>query len=756
MNVISEELSDAKIVEGLNLEQKQAVIAPFSNLLVLAGAGSGKTRVLVHRISWLIEHEKVPLHSIIAVTFTNKAAKEMRARVASNISDNISGMWLGTFHGLAHKMLRMHSDLAGLPQNFQIIDSDDQLRLIRKIFKEEKISDEIVEPKNAQYYINRKKDEGIRASLSTNVLNEADRILSKIYYIYQNMCQANGFVDFAEILLRTYELLLNNEQLLSNYQQRFLHFLVDEFQDTNTIQYKWLKLLSAQAQSVTVVGDDDQSIYSWRGAKYENIYKFEKDFLNVIIIRLEQNYRSTENILSAANAVIKNNNSRLGKNLWTESKDGEPITLYASETEDMEAFFVVSKVKQHLDLGGRLSDVAVLYRSNAQSRILEEAFIRSGLPYKIFGGLRFFDRAEIKDALAYLKLAVNIKDNYSFERVVNVPPRGIGSQSLKKIKDLAEFENITLWDAAIDALDKKILATKAHNGVDDFVKVIKEISDLITKKTLPEIMDEIIHKSNLLSFYKNQKGEKAKNKVDNLEELVNATYDFFDEQSENSTYQEYNFLAIDEFLAYTSLEAGDYINNHQSSDSVQLMTLHSSKGLEFNVVFICGLEEGLFPHHFSKNSDEELEEERRLCYVGITRAQEKLFLTYANVRRLFGREEIRKPSRFIKEIPKTLLDEQGRVVNVHYPYKRSRKESEKINDYSGNYKKGKIKKANVVGAAVVGVAGFSIGSRVIHAKFGVGTVIDCEGEGKSARVCVRFEEFGTKWLILEYADLKKI
>lgn len=812
--------ANTNILKDLNEEQKKAVTAPFGNLLVLAGAGSGKTRVLVHRIAWLVENMGASLNNIIAVTFTNKAAAEMKERIENILNMNVRGMWVGTFHGLAHKMLRTHTEYCNLPKNFQIIDSDDQLRVIKKILKEKNIPDSIVEPKSIQYYINRKKDEGKRANPSEIFVKELDNILSNVYYVYEQICKEGGLVDFAEILLKSYELLNNNPEILKHYQLRFSHFLVDEFQDTNTIQYSWLKLLAKKSASLTIVGDDDQSIYGWRGAQIENLYKFEKHFPNVELIRLEQNYRSTDTILKAANAVIDNNESRLGKTLWTESKPGEPITLFVAENEEKEALFVIKHLKQHIDLGGSLSDVAILYRSNAQSRVIEEALVRSGLPYKIYGGLRFFERAEIKDALAYLKLAINKEDNHSFERVVNLPNRGIGEKSLEKIREISNVYRKSLWDAAIDALNQNILPGKASCGLREFLSVVTNVSQSITEKSLTEVVDDLINKSGLLLFFKNQKGERAQSKVENLEELVNATADFVPSE-ENASFEEYNILTLNEFLAYTSLEAGDYVTNN-SSQAVQLMTLHASKGLEFNVVFICGLEEGLFPSHFSKDSDTGIEEERRLCYVGITRAQEKLFLTYANYRRLFGRVELRRPSRFTKEIPKNLLDKQGRLVSINYShdnfdyysknndhnyssgYDNRKGYSNKNNYYEKNTYSNKnscysstfsskdyyaksssdacdnnISKNNIdfdndpfdfnVDSNIsiknkinsnMGISldnnEFSLGCRVNHKKFGKGVIIEMEGNGHKARVRIKFDAVGIKWLVLEYANLEKV
>lgn len=645
------------LTSSLNKAQAEAVSAPLGSLLVLAGAGSGKTRVLVHRIAWLVAKYEASVNSVLAVTFTNKAAAEMRSRIEQTLGCDTSGMWVGTFHGIAYRIIRNQTDLCGLSNGFQIIDTDDQQRIIKKLLKEHSIPEDIIEPKKVQYYINRNKDEGKRAELRPNAINEIDKIMAFVYTKYEEHCEREGLLDFAEILLRVYEVLEQNPDFLAYFKNRFQHILVDEFQDTNLIQYKWLKLLATDAKSVTIVGDDDQSIYGWRGAKVENLAKFQNDFPNTKLIRLERNYRSTKTILEAANAVITNNSDRLGKTLWTESTSGEKITLYTARNEEDEAWFIVRQIQQHINLGGSLLDVAILYRSNAQSRVLEEAFVKSGIPYRIYGGLRFFERAEIKDALAYIKLASNYNDNNSFLRVINTPTRGIGDKSLEKVKDLASVYNISLLKAAKIAVNEGILSGKAKLGVADFVAIITELNERLTNNPLSIAVDYAVSRSGLLNSYRMQKGEKAQSKAENLEELVNATADFVPDL-EDHTKEEYNQLVVQEFLAYASLDAGEFNQSGPNSNYVQLMTLHAAKGLEFNVVFIAGIEEGLFPHHFSQ-SESGIEEERRLCYVGITRAQEKLFLSHARVRRLFGREEYKKPSRFLREIPESLLQRQS-------------------------------------------------------------------------------------------------
>lgn len=723
---------------------QEAVTAPFGNLLVLAGAGSGKTRVLVYRIAWLVHEMAVSPYSVLAVTFTNKAAGEMRGRLESMIGQEGRGMWVGTFHGLSHKMLRLHWKEARLPEHFQVIDGDDQLHMIRRIFKSLAINEDRWEPKKALSFINRKKDEGIRGNALPVAAGSYDQVMFEVYRHYEAACIENGLVDFAELLLRTCELLTENSDLRLHYQARFLHFLVDEFQDTNGIQYQWLSLLAKNAQSVTVVGDDDQSIYGWRGAKVENLRRFEREYKDTCLIRLEQNYRSTETILSAANALIAHNGSRLGKTLWTQEEQGEPISIYAGFNEEDEALYVVRQIRSIIEAGGKTGDIGVLYRSNAQSRVLEEALVRAGIPYSIYGGLRFFERAEIKDTLAYLRLMINPHDNASFERVINVPPRGIGDKSLEKIQERAEAENSSYWFAAKKIIEEGQIVGKAKTGLSSFVQLIVSLEEAHgSQRPLPHLIEMIIRDSGLLRFFREQKGEKAQARAENLEELVNATHDFEQELPEEEK------SPVIAFLSYTSLESGDH-RRESDSNSVQLMTLHSAKGLEFLVVFICGLEDGLFPHHFSRDNKESLEEERRLCYVGITRAMRSLHLTYAEKRQQFGREEERCASRFLKEIPEQLVQEINRKLKVRPAY--GYQDNRKINTIS---LVGKVFNYAMASGDSLG-EGFCLGQRVLHAKFGEGTVLDQEGQGERARIHVQFDTHGSKWLALAYAKLEAV
>ncbi len=670
-------MSFAKYLEQLNSAQQSAVTANLGNLLVLAGAGSGKTRVLVNRFAWLLEQHKVEPYNVLVVTFTNKAAKEMNVRLNKMHLPSISTSWIGTFHGLSHKLLRLHYVAAGLGNNFEVIDSEDQLKVIRRLIKQFNINEELFDPKKIQNFINRQKDQGIRSTNLPKISTRYDRIMFEIYGHYENACNAQNIIDFAELLLRSYELLLNNQELLQHYQGRFKHFLIDEFQDTNPIQYNFLKLLSTKAESVTAVGDDDQSIYGWRGAKVENIAKYTKEFSAVNIIRLEKNYRSTKTILSAANAIINNNFNRLGKTLWTDSSQGVPIVLYAALNEEDEARFIIREIQKHVEKAGKCNDIAILYRSNVQSRILEECLVKSGIPYVIYGGVNFFERIEIKDILGFLRLAVNPEDDAAFERIVNIPARGIGEKSLEKIRTLAKDEQVSCFKAANLLVTTDNITGVANQGLISFINIINEIAGYCNQSTdysLTELVQKAIDTSGLLEYFKKQKDAVSANRVENLQELINATINF------NSTVNpenQNNISKISELLAYAAIEGREYISkeaatvNPNNNLHVQLMTLHAAKGLEFPIVFLCGLEEGLFPHYFSKDDPDALNEERRLCYVGVTRAMEKVFMSYAQKRRLFGREESRIRSRFIAEIPVKLIEERSKQVFVKYPARKS-------------------------------------------------------------------------------------
>lgn len=714
------------IIDPLNEAQRQAVRLQPSSVLVLAGAGSGKTRVLVHRIAWLIQVEGASPHSLLAVTFTNKAAREMQSRIETLLDFPSRGMWIGTFHGIAHRLLRRHSRDAGLPDTFQILDSDDQYRLLRRLLKSLNLDEARWPPRQAQWFINDQKDKGWRAQNLVETADLFQRTMRQIYLGYEEICRRSGLVDFAELLLRAHELLRDNSELLLHYRNRLRHVLVDEFQDTNTIQYAWLRLLTEEKDNLFVVGDDDQSIYGWRGAKMENIYKFQKDYPDHHLVRLEQNYRSTANILNAANALISNNQNRLGKKLWTNGRDGEPINLYSAFNEQDEAVFVVDRIHQWIDQGNERCQSAILYRSNAQSRLFEERLMTAGIPYRVYGGLRFFDRAEIKNAMAYLRLIANRDDDPSFERVVNVPPRGIGARTLDEIRNRSRTETCSLWQAANQLLGHEVLSGRAANAVLRFIQLIDGIAEETNELSLAKQVTSTIEKSGLIEYYKNEKGEKSEARVENLEELVNAAGQFDIENSDEDS----DTGARDQFLAHAALEAGD-TQADSFEDSVQLMTLHSAKGLEFKLVFIVGLEEGLFPSQQSMEDADRLEEERRLCYVGMTRAMEHLYMTHAESRRLYGRESYPRVSRFIREIPQGQIQEVRIRSTVIRPAMISNHidQSAKVNS-------------------------IPLGQRVLHAKYGEGIVLKNEGEGSRAQVQVNFEKAGSKWLMIAYANLQ--
>ncbi|MCE9777599.1 DNA helicase II [Shewanella algae] len=715
----------SSLLDGLNDKQREAVAAPQSSMLVLAGAGSGKTRVLTHRIAWLLQVENQSPYSIMAVTFTNKAAAEMRERVEKIVGNHMGRMWIGTFHGLAHRLLRTHWQDAGLPQNFQILDSDDQLRLLKRILKSLNLDEKQYPPRMVAGYINGKKDEGLRPKHLDGGLFPMEQKLVQIYQVYQESCDRAGLVDFAEILLRAHELFLNKEHILAHYQDRFRNILVDEFQDTNAIQYAWIRVLAGKSANVMIVGDDDQSIYGWRGAQVENLHKFLQDFPNAETIRLEQNYRSSGNILKASNELIANNPDRLGKQLWTEDVDGEPISVYCAFNEMDEARFIIGRIGDWQDKGGCLCDCAILYRSNAQSRVLEEALLHKGLAYRIYGGLRFFERQEIKDAMGYLRLIANRDDDAAFERVVNTPARGIGDRTLDILRTTARQQQLTLWQACVRLLEEKVLAGRAANAVRSFMDLIVQLRSDTEELPLYRQADIVIQDSGLKAMYEQEKGEKAQARVENLEELVTAARTF--EVPEELV----DMGELNAFLSHAALEAGEgQADAH--TDAVQLMTLHSAKGLEFPLVFMAGVEEGLFPSQLSLEEGDRLEEERRLCYVGMTRAMQQLYITYAESRRIYGRENYSRPSRFIKEIPPQYLQEIRLKAQVATPMANNRfsKSQSSFND-----------------------TGFNVGQRVLHPKFGEGIVTNFEGQGAQARVQVNFDDFGSKWLVVAYAKL---
>lgn len=722
----SQTMSKPPLSTGLNTPQQEAVTLPLCHALILAGAGSGKTRVLVERIAWLIQHMDIQPHAILAVTFTNKAAGEMKSRLADLLHMSVEALWVGTFHGIAHRLLRRHYEEADLPQAFQILDSDDQLRMVKRVCRAMGLDEDKWPPKKIQWFINAKKDEGLRAKHIETHQDPYLITMKKVYEAYEIACHRAGVVDFAELLLKAHEVLLHNPDLLSHYQHRFKAILIDEFQDTNTIQYAWIRLLAGHDIPVMVVGDDDQSIYGWRGAKIENIQRFEKDFKKTKVIRLEQNYRSTETILEAANALIGNNAQRMGKALWTEDKSGEPIHLYAAFNEVDEARFVVDRIKQLLDTDYTANDIAILYRSNAQSRVIEEMCLKASLPYRIYGGFRFFERAEIKDVLSYCRLIAQQDDDMAFERVVNFPTRGIGDKTLEQVRELARTESHSLWEASQRILSADGLTQRAKNALQSFLDLIQRLKEETSTLPLDELVNHVITHSGLWAHHTQSKNEKAQSRSENLKELVSAAKQF---ELEKDSLHDIGLLNA--FLSHASLEAGD-TQASADEDSIHLMTLHAAKGLEFPVVFMVGMEEGLFPSRQTLDELDRLEEERRLCYVGITRARKVLYLTYAEVRRLYGREEYHRPSRFVRELPQALLEEV-RMKGATPVMKSASFSSPIVQEESAD--------------------GLSLGQVVRHQKFGEGVVLNFEGSGGHRRVQVNFKQVGVKWLVMQYANL---
>ncbi|WP_018936360.1 DNA helicase II [Thioalkalivibrio sp. ALJ24] len=722
------------LLDGLNPAQREAVAAPSQPVLVLAGAGSGKTRVLVHRIAWLIGVENIAPHGLLAVTFTNKAASEMRGRIEELLDYPASGLWVGTFHGLAHRLLRQHWQEAALPQSFQILDSDDQLRMVKRVLRGLELEESHWPPKQAQGYINARKDEGSRPEHLPDTGDPIARQWVRIYTAYQQACERAGVVDFAELLLRSLELLRDNPGLLEHYRTRFRHVLVDEFQDTNDIQYAWLRLI-AGGSPVFAVGDDDQSIYGWRGAKIENIQHFQKDYPGTQVVRLEQNYRSTASILNAANALIRHNSGRLGKELWTEDLEGAPVRLYTALNEQEEARFIAETIARHIEDGGQHRECAVLYRSNAQSRVLEETFIARRLPYRVYGGLRFFERQEIRDALAYLRLAGNSDDDPAFLRAVNQPPRGIGEKTLDDLRAVAAEQDISLLRAAQRAVQANALPGRARNAVAGFLQLIEQIREALTGQPLAEQVEQAIALSGLREHYAKEKGERGEARLENLDELVGAARAF---DMEEIREEETTGDRLTDFLSHAALESGEG-SADPDDDAIQMMTLHSAKGLEFPLVFLTGLEDGLFPNARSVDEPGRLEEERRLAYVGMTRAERQLYLTHAETRRLYGREASNPASRFLNEIPEDML--------------------EVLRPQSSPYASGRFAAARRRTAGMDAQAesareeGLAIGTRVHHARFGEGLVTAFEGSGSSARVQVNFADAGAKWLVVGFAKL---
>jgi len=739
------------LLEHLNPEQLAAVTLPHASALILAGAGSGKTRVLTTRIAWLLATGQAGPLSILAVTFTNKAAREMLLRLSALTPMNTRGMWVGTFHGLCNRMLRAHHRDANLPQLFQILDTQDQLSIIKRLYRAHNIDDDRYPPRQLQWFIANAKEEGLRANM-VEAGDDFTRRQVEHYALYDEMCQREGVVDFAELLLRSYDLLAGNEALRGHYQRRFSHLLVDEFQDTNTLQYKWLRMLSGPRTAVFAVGDDDQSIYAFRGAKVANMQQFERDFATpeqpVKLIKLEQNYRSHGHILDAANALIRNNRARLGKNLWTSEGKGELVRAFAAATDHDEAAFVVDVVKGLSADGVALDEVALLYRSNAQSRILEHALFSAGLPYRVYGGLRFFERAEVKHALAYLRLIAAPEDDGAFLRIVNFPPRGIGARTLEQLQDAARTQSTTLWQVAASGA----LAGKAGTALGSFVRLIMKLRTETQALPLPEAVEHVLEHAGLIAHYKAEKD--GQDRVENLEELITAAESFvreaqlatdapmlsdrvaLDAQSPEAGADEGATDPLTAFLAHAALEAGE-MQAAEGRSALQLMTVHSAKGLEFHTVFVTGLEEGLFPHENSLSEADGLEEERRLMYVAITRARRRLYVTHAQTRMLHGQTRYGIPSRFVNELPADL-------VQWLSPFRRRAVD---VDDAEWN-------RVTSSPQATPPAPAWRIGQSVKHAKFGLGVIIDAEGRGNDARVQVNFRDAGVKWLALEYAKLE--
>ncbi len=715
------------IVDGLNEKQQQSVALDEDiNALILAGAGSGKTRVLTHRIHYLVSTKNYHVDDILAVTFTNKAANEMKERLSDLLRRPIGRMWVGTFHSLAHRLLRTHPIEANLSPTFQILDAQDQFRIIKRLMKENGVDETKFPIKKVQWFINQQKDEGILPHEIDAGYNFFVKQSAKVFDLYEKHCQVNDLVDFAGLLVKSYGLLKNNQSLLEHYQNKFRHILVDEFQDTNRIQYQFIKILHNQTNHVFCVGDDDQSIYGWRGAKIENIQKIENDFKPIQVIKLEQNYRSTGNILSASNALIANNQNRLEKSLWTESGDGDLINVLNARTETEEAQYVVGEIQTQFNQGRNLDECAILYRSNAQSRVFEESLIKQNLNYRIYGGLRFFERAEIKDAMGYIRLIENTSDNIAFERIVNFPTRGIGLSTIEKIRSYANENQTNLFQSSIAIVDS--LPSRAANALQSFIHLIEAISDSSKNLILNEKVDSILLQSGLMSHYANDKSDKAGSKRENLDELVTAATQYVHEE-DNEMNETQGFIAL-----ATLDSSGE--SNQSNQSSVQLMTVHSAKGLEFPVVFLVGLEEDLFPSRQSKDEPHLLDEERRLCYVGMTRAMKSLTLSYASRRFLHGQSFYSLSSRFLDEIPKSFLNyiKNESTENSYQGYEKNTNVSNKMIATSDSI--------------------YSIGQVVKHAKFGLGTILNYEGSGDSMRLQINFQKAGTKWLISSYANLE--
>ncbi|WP_294827142.1 DNA helicase II [uncultured Gilliamella sp.] len=733
------------LLDDLNTEQKDAVTTDNQYTIVLAGAGSGKTRVLVHRIAWLCIEKHYSPHSIFAVTFTNKAAAEMQERIQHLIGEGyFNGMWVGTFHGLTHRLLRMFSQQAKLPSNFQLIDTEDQIRLIKRIFRELKIDEKRWSAKECASFISNQKEKGLRAK--DLIPEDPKQIMwQTIYNDYQAICDRVGYVDFSELILRAYELLCSDKDVLSYCQHRFSNILIDEFQDTNHIQYCLVKKLAGTTANVMIVGDDDQSIYSWRGANADNLQLFINDFPETEIIRLEQNYRSTSTILDAANKLIAKNQNRLGKNLWTDRSEGEKISLYVGFNDIDEARFVIGQIKKHHDAGEKYSSCAILYRNNVQSRLFEDTLLQAGLPYQIYGSIRFYERQEVKLALAYLRLLHDHDNDMAFEATVNTPTRGIGNVTLDKIRLTAKQNNISLWNACLMLIQMNGLTERQRSGVSRFLELMGSIYDEVAQMPFYQQLDFLIKSSGIQQMYEQEPGIKGQSRLENLEELVSAAEQFY-RNNENTVIEDsetgQTLTVLESFLAYTSLESRDVL---KEQDSVQLMTLHAAKGLEFDNVFIVGLEEGLFPAQRSALDIDRMEEERRLAYVGITRARKHLTLSLCELRRLYGREERNLPSRFLAELPIERLNEIS-YRGFFAPPEGQSAQIRQEKQFQQNRRQSYLDKSRESD-------GYTLGRKVKHHRFGEGTIINLDGEGDHRRVQIAFVNEGIKWLVIKLANL---
>lgn len=719
------------ILDGLNDAQRQAVTLESNHALVLAGAGSGKTRVLVHRIAWLVEVMGFSPFNILAVTFTNKAAREMRGRMEALMGPPAKSVTMGTFHGIAYQLLRQHFQAAGLPQSFQILDSDDQKRLVKRLLKAMSLDETQWPVKQVVGFINGEKEEGRRAKHVDVGHNPYLKTLVAVYQAYEQQCQQAGLVDFAELLLRAHELWLRSPDVLAFYQKRYQHILVDEFQDTNSLQYAWLRVLAGGQGRLFVVGDDDQSIYGWRGAKVENIRLFEQQFAEVKLIRLEQNYRSTNLILQAANHLIAHNTERMGKHLWSDGEPGEPILIYEAFNDLDECQYVIEQIRSWLREGGLREEVAILYRSNAQSRVFEQGLIQAELPYRIYGGLRFYDRAEIKDVLAYLRLVMNPADDAAFERIYNLPTRGLGDKTMQQVRDIARDQGWSMWQASLNLVAQNVLSARAKAALTGFLKIIEDLADLQPSLALADFVLQVMQDSGLQGHFEKDRSDQGQSRLENLDELVNAAASFDKRQDALLETEQDNSLL--NFLAQATLEAGD--NQAGAGESaIQLMTLHAAKGLEFPLVFMVGMEEGLFPSQASQDDPARLEEERRLAYVGITRAEQRLVMCAAQRRRLHGNEIYSQPSRFLRELPEDAVQ----WVRMQNAVQSTREWADSVAQ--------KLK-------TVPNTTGLSLGQAVFHQKFGQGVVMAMEGEGDHTRIQVSFKHSGVKWLVMAYANL---